>query len=261
MASFIIGSILVIGGALLSILVPIRVRNKNIDIKFMKRTSIDELKDILAYNASAGLDGYRHYVELNGQADSKIINKAPFSGNDTSYFDADLYAVSEVADTSSENKDKQPVLRKIETHINNQKSSSPLILKDSQSKNSVYIDVNQQGLKIDTLKTFDKFEPQSNVVNNNYFRNISYKTPSGRMLGFRMTENTIPKNQMLFVLGDAVLNGDKINILRPSDKKPFIVSVKDKTDIVRGNESSAKVALVLGILIAIAGILMMIFIK
>lgn len=261
MAGFIIGSILIIGGALLSILVPIRIRNKNIDIKFMKKTSIDELKDILTYNANAGLEGYRHYVELNGQADSETINKAPFSGNDVSYFNADLYAVSEVADTGSGNKSTQPALRKTETHINNQKSSSPLILKDSQSKNIVYVDVNQQGLKIDTLKTFDKFEPQNNVANNNYFRNISYKTPSGRMLGFRMTENTIPRNQMLYVLGDAVLNGDKINILRPSDKKPFIVSVKDKADIVRGNESGAKVALVFGILIAVAGILMMIFIR
>lgn len=261
MAGFIIGTILVIGGALLSILVPVRVKNKNIDIKFMKKTSIDELKDVLAYNASAGLEGYRHYVELSGQADSETINKTPFSGNDVAYFNADIYAVSEVLETNSANKSARQTPIKSETHINNQKSSSSIMLKDPNSKNNAYIDVDQQGLKIDTLKTFDKFEPQSNIASNGYFRNINYKAPSGRMLGFRMVENTIPKNQMLYVLGDALLSADRINILKPSDKKPFIVSVKNKADIVRGNESSAKVALVFGIIIAIAGILMMIFIK
>ncbi|MDD3520564.1 MAG: GIDE domain-containing protein [Actinomycetota bacterium] len=261
MAVFIIGAILIIGGALLSILVPIKIKNKNIEIKFMKTTAVDELKDILAYNASAGLEGYRHYVELNGQAVNESMNKAPFSGNDVAFFNADLFAVSEDIATSTDNKSMQQSIRKSETLLNNQKSSSPISLRDFQSKNKVYIDINQSGLKIDTLKTFDKFEPSNTTGNYSFLRNINYKKPSGKMLGFRMVENTIPYNQLLYVLGDAVLNGDKINILRPADGKPFIVSVKEKADIVRGNESGARAAIIFGILIAIAGILMMIFIK
>ncbi|OQA22199.1 MAG: hypothetical protein BWY60_00317 [Actinobacteria bacterium ADurb.Bin346] len=42
---------------------------------------------------------------------------------------------------------------------------------------------------------------------------------------------------------------------------PFIVSVRDKNDIIKGNKTGANVALVFGILIAIAGILLMIFVK
>ena len=62
-------------------------------------------------------------------------------------------------------------------------------------------------------------------------------------------------------LGDALLDLEKINLLRPKDKKPLTVSPKSKDAMVRGNKSGAKLALVFGILIAIAGILIMIFMR
>ena len=58
------------------------------------------------------------------------------------------------------------------------------------------------------------------------------------------------------------MKGKKINILRPRDsKKPFIVSVRSEDDIVRSNNKNANIALVFAALIALAGILIMIFMR
>jgi hypothetical protein len=77
-----------------------------------------------------------------------------------------------------------------------------------------------------------------------------------------MVENTIQLGQSLYVLGDALLEGKKINIMRPRDsKKPFILSVKSEDDIVRSNNRSANIALVFAILLALAGLLIMIFMR
>jgi hypothetical protein len=83
-----------------------------------------------------------------------------------------------------------------------------------------------------------------------------------RTLGFRMIEKTIPVGQSLYVLGEAWLEGLKVKIGRPRDvKKPFIVSVRSETDIVQSNNRSARIALVIGIVIAVAGVLVMIFMR
>lgn len=77
-----------------------------------------------------------------------------------------------------------------------------------------------------------------------------------------MVENTILLGQSLYVLGEALLEGKNINILRPRDsKKPFIVSVRSEEDIVRSNNKNANIALVFAILLALAGILIMIFMR
>ena len=60
MLPFIIGGILIVGGAILGFIVPRKMKNKNIEIKFLKTIPVSELKDILTGNAEAGLDGYRH---------------------------------------------------------------------------------------------------------------------------------------------------------------------------------------------------------
>ena len=45
------------------------------------------------------------------------------------------------------------------------------------------------------------------------------------------------------------------------DDKPFIVSVRSEDDIVRSNNRSANIALAFAILLAVAGILIMVFMR
>lgn len=260
MVSFIIGGILIVLGIILSVVIPMRMKNKNIEIRFMQTTSIGELKSILTDNVAAGLEGYRHYVELKGQADTDTPQKAPFSEKEVSYYNADLFQVYEETETYTDDKGTHRRLERKESLMTNQKSTGSIALKDAQSGDKVYIDVSQSGMQLETVKTLDKFEPVNNLQQYNFFGSYRYNSMGARTLGFRMTEKTIPLGQSLYVLGEAWLEGTKVNIGRPMDKKkPFIVSVRNEADIVQGNKTGANVALIFGILLAVAGILVMIF--
>lgn len=263
MLPFIIGGILIIGGGILGFIVPRKMKNKNIEIKFLKTIPIGELKEILTSNAEAGLEGYRHYSELKGKAGSDDPQKTPYSNKEVAYYNASLYQVYEETETY---RDKKGVthrrVKKSQSLISSHKSSNLITLKDSASGNKVYIDAGQSGLKLDTLKTFSKFEPSINKRKYGFLDNLKYNAMGSKTLGFKMIENTIPLGQSLYLLGEALLEGKKINILRPRDsKKPFILSVKSEDDIVRSNNRSANIALVIAILVALAGILVMIFMR
>ena len=263
MIQYIIGGILVAAGVLVSLIIPVRLKNKNLEIRFMQTTPIAELKSILSDNAAAGLEGYRHFVELKGFAGSESAQKAPFSAKEVAYFNADSFQVYEETETTrdSDGVSRQHLVRH-ESLITSQKSSGLITIKDAQSDEKVYINAAQSGLQLDTLRTLDKFEPADSVHQNSFFSSFNFKPLGARTLGFRMVENTIPLGQSLYSLGDAWLEGAKIYLGKPIDeKKPFILSVRSETDIVKSNKTGANVALVCGILLAIAGILIMIFVR
>jgi hypothetical protein len=76
-----------------------------------------------------------------------------------------------------------------------------------------------------------------------------------------MVEKTIPLNHPLYVLGDVYSQSGRLNISKPADsKKPFIVSVKNELDLIRGNKVGATVSLVGGIAAAAAGIAVMLLV-
>jgi hypothetical protein len=262
MIQYIIGGILVAAGIFVGLFIPRRIKNKNLEIRFMKTTPVSELKSILSDNAAAGLDGYRHFVELKGSAGAEPLQKAPYSAKNVAYFDADIYQVYEETETT---KDDKGVLHnnlvKHEEHLTNQKSSGMITIQDAQSGEKVYFDIAQSSLQLDTSKTLDKFEPAESMGRYSFFGSLKYSPLGAKTLGFRMVENTISLGQALYAMGDAWLEGAKIFMGKPIDaKKPFILSVRNETDIVSSNKSGATAALVFGILLAIAGILIMIFI-
>jgi hypothetical protein len=207
MAQFIIGGILIVVGGFISLFIPWRIKSKNIELKYMQTTSITELKDILTENAKAGLEGYRHYVELKGLAGADDPQVAPFSNKKVAYYDAKLYQVYEEEETHTDSKGTTRNIKKKETILTDQKSSNNIFLKDDDSQEKVEIDISQSGLQLDTLKTLDKFEPVNNINRYRFFGNFKYKNMGLKTLGFRMLENTIPLGQSLYVLGEAILDG------------------------------------------------------
>ena len=263
MIQYILGGILIIAGIVVGTLIPLRLKNKNIEIQFMQTTPISELNGILKDNAAAGLEGYRHYVEIKGIADSDIHQKAPFSEREVAYFNADLFQVYEenVIQTDSKG-NRQHKIQRNESLASNQKSSENITLKDPQTGDKIYIDVSQPGITLEPLKTLDKFEPSGNMNNYSFFQNFRLGNTGGRTLGYRMIEKTIPLGQMLYSIGEAWLDGTKIIMGKPKDKnKLFIVSTRSEEAIVQSKKSGAKAALAIGIIIAVAGLLVMIFVK
>jgi len=263
MLGYILGGILIVGGALLAWLVPRRIKNRTLEIKFMKTTPIPELKGILSDNAAAGLEGYRHYVELKGNAGSDNPVKTPYSEKEVAYYEAKLLQVYEQKQTyrDSNGVTHQRMVRS-ESLLSDQNSSEIITVTNPPSKDKVYVDPTQSGLRLDTIKTLDRFEPVGNMKKYNFFSGFNYGSMGARTLGFRMIENTIPIGRMLYMLGEAWIEGNKIVFGRPRDeKKVSMISLRSEADIIKGNKTNSILALVFGILIAIAGILVMIFVR
>lgn len=262
MTSFIIGGIFIVLGVLCSTYVRIRIKNKNVEIQYMKTTAIGELKKTMEQNAADGLEGYREYVELKGVAGSEFPQKTPYSEKEVAYYNADLYQVFEEMETYTDDKGTHQRVKRNESHMSNQKSSGPILLNDPQTGDSVCVELTQMGMQLDTVKSFDKFENNNMMHQYSFFNSYNYNPMGARTLGFRMTEMTIPLGQSLYVLGEAYTENERLYVGKPTDsKKPFIVSVKSETDLVQGNKSSANFALFGGIALAVIGVLFMIFVR
>ena len=261
MAGIIIGAILIVLGAVLSIVVSTKIKNKNVEIQFMKTTSIGELKKNLEDNASQGLTGYREYSELKGVADAPVPLKTPYSERDAAYFDAEIYQVFEEMETYTDEQGTHQRMVRRENLMSSQKTPGPILLKDATTGDQAYIEVTEHGIQLDTVKMLDKFEPQNNMQQYGFFSSFMFNPMGSRTLGFRMVETGIPLGQSLYVLGDAFIENGRLNIGKPADKKkPFIVSVKSESDLVHSNKVGAGFALYGGIVLAVLGVLAILFI-
>jgi hypothetical protein len=260
MAAIIIGAIMAVGGALISIFVSKKIRNKNVEIQYMKTTPLAELKRGLEENAAAGLEGYREYAELKGVAGADAPLKTPYSEKDVAYYDASIYQVFEETETYTDEHGTHQRVNRREDLMTSEKSPGSIVLKDETSGEKAYIEPVQHGLQLDTVKSLDKFEPMNMMGQYGFFSSFRYNQRGLRTLGFRMVENTIPLGKSLYVLGDVYLEGGRVKVTKPADKnKPFIVSVKSEDDLIHGNKAGAAFALYGGIILAVAGILIAVF--
>ncbi len=263
MIQYIIGGVMVAAGVFVSLFIPWKIKNRIIEIKYLKTTPISELRGILNDSSAAGLGSYRHYVEINGSAGSDTPQKAPYSQRVVAYFDAKLYQVFEETETYRDSSGNTHTrMKKSETLLSEQKSSGLVTINEPQSGEKVYCDISQKGLRLETLKTLDKFEPSANLNQNSFFANFSFKPMGARTLGMRMVENTIPLGRALYAIGEAWLEGEKIIFGKPTESKnPFILSVRSESEILQSNKKGSTVALVLGIILAVAGLAVMIFVR
>ena len=130
---------------------------------------------------------------------------------------------------------------------------------DDSTDEAVILEINGTGCKFDIPKTFDRFEPKGNLGSYRYFNSFSWNRLGAETLGFRMTEKTIDANQALYVIGEAFKVGNTIHIGKPQDnKKPFIVTTKSEEDMINKSKQNEWMALIVGIVVIIIGILSLI---
>ena len=259
MVMIIIGIVLVALGGVSAFVISTRIKNKNIEIQFMKTTTIPELTEALKENAAQGLENYREYAELKGIASSDNPQKTPYSEQDVAYFDAAIYQVFEEVETYRDDSGTHQRVNRREDLMSSQKSTGDLVLKDAQTGDKAYIELRGHGMQLDAVKSLDKFEPTNMMNQYGFFSSIQFGPRGTKTLGFRMVEKTIPLDHPLYVLGDAYLQGGRLSVTNPADsKKPYIVSVKSEADLVHGNKVGALVALVVGIVLAVGGVALII---
>lgn len=251
----IIIALLLIGGGLGAIfyLKP-KTQNNITEIKYMQTKTISELKDMFNQMDSNGLgQDYREFVELKGTVVSNSLVEAPFSNRKVAYCESKLAQVSEI---SEQYRDNNGSLRtrttRRENIISDEKTSQVISMIDSSTNEPVVLEINGAGCDLDIPKTFDRFEPKSNLGGYRYFNSFSWNRYGSETLGFKMTEKSIEPNQNLYVIGEAFKVGDTIHIGKPQEnKKPFIVTTKSEEDLIN-NSNQKSLFLLIGGLIAIA---------
>lgn len=258
--NFILPLILIGGGLVAIFYLRPKAQNKITEIKYMQTKSISELNEMFKQMDSNGVgDNYREFVELKGTVVSDNLVETPFSNRKVAYCQSKL---SQVTETTEQYKDSNGNYRtrvnKHETEISADKSSQDILLKDNSTNEPVSVEINATGCKLDIPKTFDRFEPKTNLNSYRYFNNFSWNRFGTETLGFKMTEETIEPNQNLYVIGEAFRVGNTIHIGKPMDnKKPFIVTTKSEEDLINSSNQSTLFTLVGGIIaIAIGAIVL-----
>ena len=255
-------SIALIAGGLASIFyIRKKAQSTAIEMKFMQTKTISELKDMFNQMETNGLGNeYREYVELKGNIVSNELVKTPFSNRKVAYCESTLAQVTEQKEQYRDsNGNVRTKVNKRENTISNEKTSQEINMKDSSTNENVVIEINGTGCNLDIPKTFDRFEPKSNLNSYSYFNSFSWSRYGAETLGFKMTEKTIDENQSLYVLGEAFKVGDTIHIGKPQDsKKPFIVTTKSEEDFVNKSNQNAMFALIGGIAAIVIGIIFLV---
>lgn len=252
--------LLIVGGLIAIFYLRPKTQNNVMEIKFLQTKTIAELKDMFSQMDTNGLGNeYREFVELKGTVVSDNLVETPFSNKKVSYYESNLYQVTQTKDQYRDsNGNLRTRITKHENNISNEKSSQDISMLDSSSSDSVVIDINGAGCKLDIPKTFDRFEAKGNLGNYRYFNSFSFGRFGAETLGFKMTEETISANQNLYVIGEAYRAGDKIHIGKPQDdKKPFIVTTKTEEDLINTSKQHALFLLIGGIVSIAIGVVML----
>lgn len=252
--------LLIIGGLFAIFYLRPKTKGNVTEIKYMQTKKISELKDMFRQMDANGLgDNYREFVEIKGIVNSDNLIETPFSNRKVAYCDSKLVQVTETKESYRDsNGNMQTRIRKNENNISSEQSSQTISIMDD-SNEDVVLEINATGCNLDIPKTFDRFEPKTNLSGYRYFNSFAWNRFGAETLGFKMVEKTIEASQNLYVIGEAFKVGNTIHIGKPQDsKKPFIVTTKSEEDLVNNSNQKAMFCLVGGIVAIIIGIILFI---
>ncbi len=173
--SFILPLILVVGGLAAIFYFRPKTQNGVTEIKYMKTKPISELKEMFNQMDSNGLGSdYREFVEIKGTIVSNNLVDTAFSNRKVAYYQSKLFQVTETKEQYRDNNGNYRTrVNKQEIEISGEKSSQEILVKDNSTDEPVSIEINATGCKLDIPKTFDRFEPKTNLHNYRYFNNFS----------------------------------------------------------------------------------------
>lgn len=255
MGFYIGGAILLIVGVVFFIIQRKR-SGKLHHIEYNDTTSINQIiKNHEEMSGSFGPGSFSLYSEVKGIATAKSPIKTEFSNQECVYYKSTVTREYEVLEKTKDasGKSSKRWVRKSEVVSNNENKSHDFMIRD----NSGEILLNTDGSELHAKKTYSKFEEGNNESEGGLNISIgSFSISSGsnyRTIGFKYEEYAIPTKTPLYIIGDANDRSGRLQISKPTDKRPFIVSTKSEDEIVKQLSSSAKWMLYASIGSAIIG--------
>ena len=157
--------VLILGGLFAIFYIRPKTKGNVTEIKYLQTKTISELKETFNQMEQNGLGNeYREFVELKGNAISDRLIETPFSDRKVAYCESKLAQVTESRESYRDtNGNVRTRIQKHENTISNEKSSQEISMVDNSSNEQVVLEINGTGCKLDIPKTFDRFEPKTNL--------------------------------------------------------------------------------------------------
>lgn len=244
-------------GLVLIFFVRKKYQNKIMNMELTKTRTIGEL----AKEFSGMEDGYRQIVELKEYASSNNLLQAPFSKQNVIYYETIVREITEkqidkVDSNGNHSTDTETKKEVIFEDI----SSSKILLKDSQTEDTVSISIEKEMdipgtyfRKLQPMQARAFLENSGIKISSNIFSALGMG--GSHTTGYELEERAIKQGQKLYILGEALKSGNEILIVKPEDKtKSFIVTTKSEEELSKSIKFKSNLSLIGGIALIIFGI-------
>lgn len=239
---FYIGGVIVLIVGVIFFVIQRKRSGKLHHVEYNDTTSINQIiENHNEMSGSFGPGSFSLYSEVKGVASANNPIKTEFSKQECVYYKSSVTREYEVLEKSqdSEGRTTKRWVRKSEVVSKNENKSHDFTIRDNTGE--ILIDTN--GSELHAKKTFSKFEEGDNTSGGLNISIGSFNISSGsnyRTIGFKYEEYAIPTKTPLYVIGDANDRSGRLQISKPTDKRPYIVSTKSEDEIIKQLSSSAK---------------------
>jgi len=252
---FIIGGVLIGIGVLLLFL-----RKKSLDtVTEIKYVQTSPCKNIIenyqSISNELGKGNYSEYVEIKGAGKSSNPVKSQHTKTDCLWYRSQVVREyeEEVMTTDSNGNRRRETRRGSET-VSNVTNYAQFEVDDGTGS----IKINPEGAEIHAKQVHNKFEPGE--YRGSFQIVLSSLTGGRRTIGYRYTEEIIPINHPLYILGEASDKDGELTVKKSTDKKKkFIVSTKSEEELIRSYSRSALFMLIGSIILPLIGIGLIIY--
>ena len=194
-------------------------------LKTLGATPIKELKELFAGNPDK--DSFKQASEISGIISDDITLKNEYSGLESVYcktVEIEHYEESYYTTVNKKNVRKSRRGTKI---INNKTEWVNFKVIDKEGN---HVFVNPEGIKkLDLVTAHNLYKP--------------FNQPSGRdykILGHTKEEKALLTNTQVYIAGELKIENNELTICNPSKETDlFIISTKDKNDVVKSKQQSA----------------------
>ncbi len=252
----ILGIILVALGALLLFLRS-RALSHLLEIKTAEKLTVHDVIDTRdAIAGSVGPGGFSQVVSVTGTLVCDQPLHGELSERECAYYTMRIEErhEEEYWERDNEGRDVRRT-RTGSTTVASNSNAAQFFVEDGSGR----LELDADGADMDLETVVDQFQPASVGISNLSFGNFSLDYSPGmttgrRILGYHYSEQILPINRKVYVIGDASDRGGELKIRRPDDRgKPYIISLKSGDEVARGMESKAKWLMIGAIASFVAG--------
>lgn len=251
--------LLIVGGVVNIIHTRNKAKSKILEMKYTQTSRISDALGIVDSMQATAPD-YHHYVELKGMLNCDNAPTAPFTERKVAYYENQCSAVGEELRRERDSNGNMRTRRvRTENRLAEEKSSAPFYLKDDSCEMPVYIDAGSfVPSEMELQSGCDRMEQEHSQWMQRH--NFCYSATCNGFLGYHLTERVLHLNQPVYVLGELYKRGEQYIIGKSVvDNKPSLLSYKSEDQILMETEKKQKGALLAGIGMIVAGVLLLWF--